>query len=70
MAKLLEVHKTSNIYGTRPSHRPLHDHRRRHRGHLRKREGEETMQFVIQGRETFMIMHQMINFDQEMTQNP
>jgi hypothetical protein len=36
MAKMLEVHTTSNIYGIGLSHRPLGDHRKRHRGHLHR----------------------------------
>jgi hypothetical protein len=35
-----------------------------------QREGKETMKFIIQGRETFMITHQMINFDKEMMLKP
>jgi hypothetical protein len=34
-----------------------------------QKEGEENVQFLVLGRETFMIMHQMIRFDQEMRQN-
>jgi hypothetical protein len=35
-----------------------------------EKEGEEILHFFIQSRETFMIMHQMIRFDQETMHNP
>jgi hypothetical protein len=35
-----------------------------------QKEGEETVWFVVQGRDTFFVMRQMIIFDQENVQKP
>jgi hypothetical protein len=61
--------KTYNNYGAKKDHRPPCNNRKRHSDHLQK-EGEETVQFVVQGRETFMVTCQMIRFDQETMQKP
>jgi hypothetical protein len=70
MAKLLEVHANIqhlwNRAESQATARPQEETQRP----PAQREGEETMQFIIQGRETFTIMRQMINFDQEMMQKP
>jgi hypothetical protein len=70
MAKLLEVHENiQQLWSWEESQATAQPQEKTQRPPAQK-EGEETMQFVIQGRETFMITRQMIRFDQEMMQKP
>jgi hypothetical protein len=59
-----------NNYGAKQDHRPQRSNRKRHSGPPAQKEGEETVQFVVQGRETFMVTCQMIRLDQETMQKP
>jgi hypothetical protein len=70
MEKLLEVHE--NIQQLRRQAGPqatMQQQERTQRPPMQK-EGEETVQFIVQGRETFLVMRQMIIFDQETVQKP
>jgi hypothetical protein len=61
---------TFSNYRVGQNHRPLCSHRRRHRGHLHRKRAKRLCNFVVQSRDTFIIMRQMIKLDQETMQKP
>jgi hypothetical protein len=65
MATLIEVQKNiQHIWGWVESHATVQQRKKAHMKPAQK-EGEEVVLFVIQGREAFMITHQMIRLNQE-----
>jgi hypothetical protein len=70
MAKLIEVHETLQQVRSQAVPQATMQQQEKTQRPPAQKEGEETIQIVVQGRETFTVTHQMIRMDQETAQKP